>query len=239
MKFFSIKSSLDNKIVGDYNQVQKAIHNCDIWNEPNFIDRIDFIKIDFEPLLSSAVLAKNAKLTDLISASVVGFSSRLLISGKLKILIEKYSQETCQFFKSPVIFKNTIIENYWILHPYKFNLEVIDFKNSVIYETQNVFLKILKLSINSIEEFYEAKSKIDNKGREFGIFIERIKIRDHVLLDFFILRYVEAGVKFIVSEKLKWELEEADCTGIEFQPVELSLGEWLHGGEREKIYGKV
>ena len=37
----------------------------------------------------------------------------------------------------------------------------------------------------------------------------------------------------------KKEIEDAGCTGIEFQPIELSYNEWLMpGGEREKIYGK-
>ena len=53
------------------------------------------------------------------------------------------------------------------------------------------------------------------------------------------LQNVQGSVKYVVSEKLKKEIEEANCTGIEFQPVELSITEWLHGGEREKIYGKA
>ena len=52
------------------------------------------------------------------------------------------------------------------------------------------------------------------------------------------LRHVEGGVKYVVSEKLKKEIEDASCTGIEFMPVELTLNEWLHG-ERQKIYGKT
>jgi hypothetical protein len=56
---------------------------------------------------------------------------------------------------------------------------------------------------------------------------------------FFALLNVEGGVKYIVSEKGRREIEENNCTGIEFQPIELSLTEWLQGGEREKMYGKV
>ncbi|MEH3112547.1 hypothetical protein [Pedobacter terrae] len=50
---------------------------------------------------------------------------------------------------------------------------------------------------------------------------------------------VEGGVKYIVSEQLKKEIEEPGCTGIEFMPTDLSLNEWLQGGARERIYGKV
>lgn len=69
--------------------------------------------------------------------------------------------------------------------------------------------------------------------------INNIYLNENVNEDFFMLNYVESGVKYIASEKLKKEIEEAGCTGIEFQPIELSINEWLmSGGEREKIYGK-
>ena len=54
------------------------------------------------------------------------------------------------------------------------------------------------------------------------------------------LKYVNGGIGYYVSEKLKQEIEDAGCTGIEFQPVELSYNEWTApGGEREKVYGKI
>ena len=52
------------------------------------------------------------------------------------------------------------------------------------------------------------------------------------------LQYVEGGIKYVVSDKLKKEIEDSGCTGIEFQPIELSINEWLQGGEREKIHNK-
>ena len=58
--------------------------------------------------------------------------------------------------------------------------------------------------------------------------------------DFFVLNYIDGGIKYLVSEKLKQEIEEAGCTGIEFQPSELSYSEWTApGGERERVYGKA
>ena len=69
--------------------------------------------------------------------------------------------------------------------------------------------------------------------------ITRIVLNNTIDHDFFVLRHVEGGVQYIVSEKLKNEIEDAGRTGIEFQPVELSYTEWLQGREREKIYGKA
>lgn len=67
--------------------------------------------------------------------------------------------------------------------------------------------------------------------------INSIFLNERVNEDFFLLK---KGVKYIVSEKLKQEIEDAVCTVIEFQPVELSYNEWTApGGEREKVYGKI
>ncbi len=241
MNFYSIRTSSNNKIVGHYNQVINAVHHCDIWENPKFIDRIDFMKIDFEPIVSNAILEKKAKLTDLINASCVGFGLRLLISDKLKNILHNESNNKCQFFKSPVIFKNETIENYWISHPYFFNMEYINFNKSIVSvrvrnaggETEKKSIKI-----NSLTHFIEVLNF--HKERMEIVTISNIYINDTVSEDFFMFRYVEGGVKYIVSEKLKKEIEDVGCTGVEFQPVELSLNEWMSpDGKREKIYGKL
>lgn len=241
MKYFFINNSLNNKIVGNYNQVVSAIHHCDVWEDPIFIDRIDFVKIDFEPITSHAILEKKAKLTDLINASCIGFSLRLLISNKLKVILEKKSINKCQFFKSPVIYENEKVNDYWILHPYLFNLDYIDFNKSDInvrVRKKEGGTELIKIQVNSLEEFL--KTVDFHKERMEIVSVNKIYLNKSVNEDFFILRHVEGGVKYVVSEKLKQEIEDAGCTGIEFQPTELSYNEWTApGGEREKVYGKI
>ena len=90
IRYYSINKSLNRKVVGDPIPVQNVVHYCDVWNEPKFIGNVDFVRLDFEPIVSNAVLKKVAKVTDLISAPVAGFSLRLLISHKLKSVIEKH-----------------------------------------------------------------------------------------------------------------------------------------------------
>lgn len=240
MKFYSINCSLNKEIVGHYNQVIYAIHHCDIWEDSKFIDNIDFKKVDFEPITSNAILEKQAKLTDLISASCVGFSLKLLVSDKLKSIIEKYCENKCQFFKSPIIQNKEMISEYWVTNPYNFSMEFIDFKMSTITVrvrkkeggTEKVILEIIALNdfLKSVK-FHWNKDEI--------VTIDNIQLKEDIIDDFFILQHVEGGLKYIVSENLKREIEEAVCTGIEFQPVELSINEWLQGGKREKVYGKV
>ncbi len=238
MQYFSINESLNTKELGIYPQVEEAIYSCDVWNEPKFIDRIAFNRIDFEPIVAKAVLRKQAKPSDLISAGIIGFHLKLLMSDKLKDILEKNRTSGMQFFRSPIIHKGNELENYWVLNFHKVDMQFIDFRSSNIYITEHVFNNIEKLDIATSEDFFIQKQKIEQKGYPYGIRIEKIRLIDHISEDFFALLDVEGGVKYVVSKVLKEKIEINKCTGIEFMPINLTLNEWLHN-EREKIYGKA
>jgi hypothetical protein len=239
MNFYQIKHSLNNKIVGIYPQVEEAVYHCDVWNDPRFVDRVNFMKTDFEPITADAILRKKAKLTDFISASNMGFTLKLLFSEKLKGIIQKNRRSGLQFYQTRLIYKDEYVHDYWVLNPYQIDMQHIDFKSSEVFLMENTFTKVEQLSVSSIEDFNNEKEKISKKGYPFSIRIDNIKITKDTSVDFFVLLDVPGGAAYIVSEKLKDEMEEAGCTGIEFMPIGLSINEWLaSGGERERIYGK-
>ena len=237
MNFYVIKPSLNKEIIGNYPQVKDIKYNCHVWDEPKFIEHINFEHINFNPITANAVLNDSSKITDLIDVSGMGFSRKLLISSKLKSILEENRISGMQFFPSNLIERNKIVENYWVLNMYEIDMDLIDFKNSEIYETKDVFDKLSLLKINSIDEFKSKQEEIESKGFPYGIQIDKIHIVENSV-DFFALLHVEGSVKYIVSERLKQIIEDEGCIGLEFMPVEMKLTEWLQGGEREKIYGK-
>ena len=107
MKFYSIHSSLNSKVLGHYPQVEDIHYNCDIWDEPKFIEHTHFTRIDFEPITANAVLHDRSKITDLINVSGMGFTNKLLVSEKLKGIFESYRKTGLQFFKSNLIYKGS------------------------------------------------------------------------------------------------------------------------------------
>ncbi|MFY7743081.1 MAG: imm11 family protein [Flavobacterium sp.] len=239
MSFFIINKSLDKKVLGHYPQIKDIHHNCHIWDEPKFIEHIYFTKVDFEPITSNAYLHSKAKQTDLIAATGMGFTLKLLLSGKLKSILEKYKLNGLQFFKSPIIQNNECNDDYWVLNFYISNMDYVDFQKSEIYLTENSFNMIERLYLNNYEEYTLKKQEIEKRGYPYGILIDKFVLNCDIHDDFFLLKDVKGGVKYITSQKLKQEIEDAGCTGIEFQPVELSYNEWTApGGEREKVYGK-
>lgn len=241
MKYYVIKPSLDKKIIGHYPQSKDVKHNCHVWDEPKFIGQVHFKKIDFTPITSNTILYSSSKVTDLIDANgSMGFNKKLLVSTKLKKVLETYRSSGMQFFKSPIIYKNELIDDYWILNMYEIDMNFIDFKNSNFVfrkRKQDGGSYLESVPINSYEQF---KMILSKKGElnYTQFFVEKIKLTSNITKDFFALLHVNGGVKYIVSEKLKKEIEDIGCIGIELMPVELTLNEWLFN-EREKIYGKA
>lgn len=239
-----MQHSLDKKVKGHYPQVKDVIYHCNVWDNPLFVDRFHFEKINVIPIVANPILHPKSKFTDIIDTnSAIGFSfGKILISGKLKSILEKNKKNGLQFFQCSVFKDGVEYSDYWLLNVFEFNHEYIDFKKSTIsYEKQsddyNVSYKIEKLylDLSSLSQFMEYVEIAKPKAEMVGI--EKLFLNDNVSDDFFMLRYVFGGMHF-VSEKLKQEIEDAGCTGIEFQPTELSYNEWTApGGERERTYG--
>nr|WP_314839376.1 DUF1629 domain-containing protein [uncultured Flavobacterium sp.] len=238
MNYYIIQESGNLKIIGKYPQVQTIHNNCHVWDEPKFVEHIHHEKVDFEPITSNAILHKKSKQTDLINVNgAMGFSGKLLISGKLKTILENNRKSGMQFFKAPIIQNDILINDYWLLNMYEFSNEFVDFNKSTIYYRKYNPNEIEDFNIihkKSLEDF-NGQIKINTMFDEFYLY--SISIKPNIIDDFFQLNFTQ---KYVVSEKLKKEIEDADCTGIEFQPIELSFNEWtMPGGEREKLYGKA
>lgn len=242
MNYYIIHFTLNSRLRGKNNYIKESyplIDNKEIHflDEPKFIGNIYEKKIEFTPYLAAIHLFDKANLLDLIMSP--GFiSKKLVLSTKLKRIFEKNRSSGLQFFKIPVFHKNELIDDYWILNFYETNMEIINFTKSHIYLTENTFTFIEKLNINSYDEYLLKKQEIDKQGYPSGILIKKYEILDNVNHHFVLLNNVEGGVNYLASERLKIEIEKSGCTGIEFQPIEFTLTEWLQGGDREKVYGK-
>lgn len=223
--------------MGAYPQVKEVIYTCDV-NDPEFVDNFFIEKIPIKPKVANPVLYLNAKRTDLINIWDTGFSFTKLISGKLKDILMSYRTEGMQFFQCSVFQNGIEYVDFYLWKAYKFEFEFIDFDKSEVY-LMNISKKIEKLPIRNYNEFMTKKQEVDNLGFPFGLMVEKIHFQHDLPEDVFSLRYVEGGMKYFVSQKLKSDIEQSGCTGIEFQPIELSITEWLQGGEREKVYGKA
>lgn len=236
--FYSIQHSINNKIVGKFFQSEDIAWNYGDINNPKLLSNIFFEKVDFDVIVPIPILHRKAKITDLISCVNATCSGQLIISEKLKNIIQKYSKSGLQFFKTSIVKDDMEVGGYFLMNMYQTNMEFINFGKS------NVTVEIKKkitgtayqdVKVSSLEEF---NKEVDFFKKNMEIVnINTIVLNEDINEDFFMLKH---SVKHVVSENLKKEIEDAGCTGIEFQPIQLSYNEWTApGGEREKIYGKA
>jgi len=235
--YYSIKHSMNTKIVGKFFQSENIFWNYGNIDNPKLLNNIYFQKVDFDPIVPIPVLHKKAKITDLISCVNATCGGQLIMSEKLKKIIEKNREKGLQFFKTSIIKEDIEYDDYFAMNVYESNMEFVDFVKCIVnvrVRKKEGGTELIKIQVNTLEEFLSA---IDfHKEKMEIVTIDKIFLKNQANEDFFMLIN---GVKMIVSERLKKEIEDAGCTGIEFQPIELSLNEWLMpGGVREKVYGK-
>src|SRR5690606_17949075 len=189
-KYFSIHNSLNEKIMGKLPQIKEVIHNCHVWDDPNFISRFPFTKIEIKPILSNAVLYAKAKQTDLIENGGMGFShGSILISDKFKNLLEQFNCFGVQFFPTYIIHKEKKIENYWQTHIYDIPYDFIDFKNT------DLLLKDRDENRKPTQSYLERVNKkefldiVESMKYPKMLFMKNVLFVDEMDLDYFFLRY--------------------------------------------------
>lgn len=237
--YYLIRHSLDIHIMGHYPQVREVLYDCDIWEDPRFVDRFVFDQIPEDASVGRPILHSSANLTDLIYLWDMGFVFKLLISGKLKAIIERYAHGGVQFVPCSVFQDGMEYADYWLWHMYEFGDHLIDFTSSMVSVREKkpgggTSLKIAN-HVQSFSSYEELVKKHELKMEV--VKIEPVVFKADADRDLLKLRN---GGGFVVSEQVKYEIISAGCTGIEFQPSDLSFNEWFKsGGEREQIYGKA
>jgi hypothetical protein len=91
---------MNTKIVGKFFQSENIFWNYGNIDNPKLLNNIYFQKVDFDPIVPIPVLHKKAKITDLISCVNATCGGQLIMSEKLKKIIEKNREKGLQFFKT-------------------------------------------------------------------------------------------------------------------------------------------
>lgn len=127
------------------------------------------------------------------------------------------------------------------MHPIKENLESVDFKNSDVF-ISSAIQPIEKVNIKSVLHFKQLREELQTNGyngRSIAfLFIEKLVIKSEFSKGLVFLNHLRRLGPYLVSEKLKNTIEEANCTGIEFMPSDMPYSEWAASrGYCEKVYG--
>jgi len=211
MNYYSIECAVGEREVGlTFPQSHVAKHPVKV-DDPRHLWKQGIGKFRENVVIPEPVLHPDAILTDLVSCTVI--SARLLISDKLKSILEKsVTSGECEFLPVRVWYINEEFP-YWILNPIVFRMELIDFANSEIWLEGTGGVKIRKINIKDYTDFKEWIHKLALPER---ITMHNFVFMDQAEQDFIQLRYGKGGIGFYVSEKIKKEIESACCSGIRF-----------------------
>lgn len=234
MNYYAIELSLDDKIMGTYFQAKDYKHNCHVYDDPDFIGQFTFKKVDVDPILSNPILDPSAKLTDIIRVSSVGFPpGSMVISDKLKLIIEASKHYGVQFFPTYLVKDKEKITGYWQSHIFDFPYSLIDYSKSSFFLKNSLTRQVHYDREIKILSYLDFNILISELEFPFTIYIEKFNFIKDTDLDFFDLRFFRnSGNCGIVSEQLKEKIEQSGCVGIEFRPIELSVQEWIHSDPR-------
>jgi len=118
---------MNKKIVGKFFQSERIANY--MGENPIHLNNVYFEKVNFNPVVSIPILHKKAKITDLISCVNAGGNLHLIMSERLKKIIEKYREKGMQFFKTSIIKDDLEYDNYFSINMYESNNESIDFSD--------------------------------------------------------------------------------------------------------------
>lgn len=218
-KWYRVRESTDPKIIGPVNS-QTAFAQTPVDSRHPLLSKN--IRNTYVPDVSTVItmkpiLEKKAILTDLISGSANGVGAvQLMISTRLKEILERYTDGNIQYFPLTVLYQNVEINSYWLTNAYAFNPEWVDFEKSVVrlnnYEDSS---KSRDIEIETLEQF---NSLVDRLSWPEAVTIKELALHCPEK-DIFVLNRVTGGIGYYVSEKVKFEIEDKGCTGIDFDLV--------------------
>lgn len=216
--YYKLTPSVDTKVIGNVNsQTEDAIFpqilDGQLFSRDIFLKKIDN---PLTVLTPNAILTKNARLTDVIGGASTAIVGQMIISNRLKLILEGVNDAKVQFFPLSVIEKEITHINYWLICAYDTDMEFINYAQSKI---ELVGLGSQKIKDVLIQDYKHFDSLIKEMQLPERLSITKVSLIDQCNKDLLVLSWVEGGIGFYVSKKIKSEIENSGCTGIQFSPI--------------------
>lgn len=197
---------------------------------------------DKNPNLETILLSKGVSLTDAISSAPLPFFT-MLISEKLKNLLIKFKLPEFRIYTPSILREGELIKDYSVIHfLYPNNIfNYINFKESIIYETELVSKKIVnKAKIESFDDFRHESVRLSKNvtGELRELHAELLVFKSDINLDFdlFFMPTLCFPVNFKVSQGIKDAIEKEGVTGLDLTPVSVDFPGTNSNSLKEKHY---
>lgn len=222
MNYYIFEPAVDTPETGSvYPQVHKMApgYNFKAENSVHALSRARKEFPDYTPNLDYFIVDGRAKLTDLLSISVMygGF----LISKNLKELFQQFNLPLHRFYPAKVLHKKVFHDYYW-MHIICDMTDFVDYPNSKFFIYYNYFHDLGDIKINSKVDLFQKETELiaNNEGKTVTIWSKRITLNSlfDKTLDLFEVGNFDS--KYYVSERLKSAVEKEKLTGISIKYAE-------------------
>lgn len=239
MKYFQMMEAPLDLIKG-------YVHKCHI-NDLRFLGNHDYrSKVDFEPIIPDIIINERENIPDFLSAGGM-LSPRLIVSTRLKSLLEKSCETECmEYFPITLFQSKKKVDGYWITNFVSFSDESLDFErctftvniDTPIKNKYGVYIETSRSTkIRKFKNLIEfLKVKEEGWGKGVSIYPEKPFIKESE--NRLILLFEKVPILgIIISEEFKEEMEEIGLKGIEFKPLEIPHEDWFgSNGLRKQFY---
>jgi len=219
MNYYLLNHSVEGKIVGtQYPQIQKMIKGYDM-KAPDAIRTLENCYEElptFTPNLNAFQLHARAKPTDLVSSVFGPFG--IIVSEKLKLILEQHNLSKHTFFKATLQHKIKSYDNYYWMHIIPDYLDYVDYPNSNFIIELPLSQNLGAVKISSKADWFEKKEKVKNDNPSKTIYISAKKIKflpEFYKLDLDFFEVARLTSRPIISSHLADALRQNNITGIE------------------------
>lgn len=186
-------------------------------DHPDFIGSYWFRKFNEQVQVPTLILHRKSKQTDFLSVSMVGTIHRRIVSGRMKEILFSYDTYGIQAIEIPVQVSNGKIVPYQLIDSFRPGYEFLDFSKTKFRYSREYGTPYVPMTISSAEEL---QHRMDTMAVQEAYLIHDIVLLDHAP-DFFALYCVDQYTTiFVISERLKKDLEREQLTGVLYTPLE-------------------
>jgi hypothetical protein len=217
MSYYIFNFAVNTLEVGSqFPQIQKMSpeYNYKAFNSVYELSKLYDDFPDFTPNLDYFVLVSRAKLTDLLSVSVLrgGF----LISEELKTIFDKFKISSHKYYRAKVKYGGIYYENYYWMHIVSDLTSFVNYQNSLFFVYHNFSQNLGEIEIISKEDLLQKEKKIksDNPGKTIAIWAKKIELLPTFdkSLDLFKISRIDGN--FYISENLKNAIVNKKISGL-------------------------
>jgi len=225
MKYYKIEAEKGTS--GHSPQVKGVIKNgtfIEYFNELKKINQIMLDeKVDGKLDFDAFQLYGTAKRNDFIfSIPFLSQKRSMLVSQKLGNIITSFSmQPESQIFDVPVIHRKKEYQ-FQLFYSYDLGCNVVDTKKIEFWDVdEKTKQKLERFEFSTRKEYIDnLRNNVEVRSKKRTLLLpNKLVLRENLRLDFFRI-YMGLANGYYVSGKLKNAIEEAECTGISFTPVE-------------------